>query len=614
MKLHRLHVNHFGKLKNTTLSFGEGIHVISGDNESGKSTLHAFLRAMFFGMERSRGRGARNDAFTRYQPWNGGVYGGVLEIESEDNLYSIYRCFDKTAHPCRLADETHGRELDPTTDNFSTLLCGLTPSLYGNTVSVGQLKAGPDSDLADELRNHIVNLHTSGSANLDVAAAIEILTKEKKKLSNSFSREADQEREELTLRIDAMTRDLQSGRAEHTVARLESEKGALERKIIRLGDHHQQAATIMKRGENTLTRYHFRNSAETDHLLRETEELENEATLYEKQYHRPLKGPLRLLAALLSLLLLVGFLLAFSQASIQLLQCQYLPAGLSFLAALLAALCCLRLSRWRSAAATYRKIDHRLKQIWEEHFEDSDETGVTNISELKDKLNECRKLFHTIDQSRDTIKSDMADLLAAQNELTGISDRLEEARHLSWQAEQKQEALRSLEDRLDTLHEMIESNRRILEETTAIQLAIDTLQDISGNVFDSFGYFLDETTSELLRGITGGAYTGVFIDSELSISLEQNDGRRVSLHQISSGTIDQVYLALRLACIEFLWPDESMPLFLDDAFALYDRERLGCTLQWLAENYTGQIFIFTCQNREEEILEELHIPHQKIVL
>lgn len=613
MKLNRLHINHFGKLENTTLTFGNGIHVISGDNESGKSTLHAFLRAMFFGVERSRGRGARTDAFNRYQPWNGGTYGGVLELERQGNRYSIYRAFDKNTHPCRLADETHARELEPTAENFSSLLCGLTPSLYNNTVSVGQLKAGTDADLADELRNHIINLRTSGSANLDVTAAISLLGQEKKKLANRFSREADQEQAELELRIETMAKDLQSGNAEQTVSRLESEKAALERRIIRLGDHHQQVASTMKRGENTLHRYRFHSAAEADTLLNEVNELEKNAARYEKQYRFPIRGVLRPLAGLLSLLLFAFFLFAFFRSSMQLLHHAYLPAGLYFLAAMVSGLCGLRLNRWRSAAATHRKIDRRLQKIWDSHFEDSDETGVEYISELKEKLTGCRDLFHTIEQSRDSLKDDMDKLLAAQNESKKISDQLEQARHLSWQTEQKEEALRALEERREMLRETIESNRSILEETEAIQLAIDTLQELSTNMYDSFGYFLGGTTSELLHGITGGAYTGVFIDSDLSISLEQND-RRVSLHQVSSGTIDQVYLALRLACIEFLWPDESMPLFLDDTFALYDRDRLSCTLQWLAENYTGQIFLFTCQSREEELLEERKIPHQKIVL
>ena len=69
-----------------------------------------------------------------------------------------------------------------------------------------------------------------------------------------------------------------------------------------------------------------------------------------------------------------------------------------------------------------------------------------------------------------------------------------------------------------------------------------------------------------------------------------------------------------MAVIRLLWPDEPMPLFFDDSFAFYDSERLASLLKWLHANYKGQIFLFTCQNREGELLEEADIPFEKIDL
>ena len=170
MKIRRIHINHFGKLENQTISFSQGIHVISGENESGKSTLHAFLQAMLFGIERSRGRGARTDAYSRYLPWNGSnTYGGVMELEKDGVCYSIHRNFEKNVQPCTLVDETHAKELTPSGANFSELFSGLTPALYANTLSVGQLRAATGPELADELRNHIVNLRSAGSSSVDIS-------------------------------------------------------------------------------------------------------------------------------------------------------------------------------------------------------------------------------------------------------------------------------------------------------------------------------------------------------------------------------------------------------------------------------------------------------------
>lgn len=66
MKLLELHINGFGKIHDRTISFSDGINVIYGRNEAGKSTLHTFIRGMLFGMERGRGRAARNDLYSKY--------------------------------------------------------------------------------------------------------------------------------------------------------------------------------------------------------------------------------------------------------------------------------------------------------------------------------------------------------------------------------------------------------------------------------------------------------------------------------------------------------------------------------------------------------------------
>ena len=90
MKYNLLHINHFCRQQNRTLEFHDGIHVIYWPNESGKSTLHAFLEAMLFGMERGRGRAAKNDNYSRYYPEEGSsTYGGVLEFTQDDTLYAI---------------------------------------------------------------------------------------------------------------------------------------------------------------------------------------------------------------------------------------------------------------------------------------------------------------------------------------------------------------------------------------------------------------------------------------------------------------------------------------------------------------------------------------------
>ena len=62
MRLLELHIDGFGKFHDRTISFNDGINIIYGKNEAGKSTLHTFIRGMLFGIERGRGRAALSGA------------------------------------------------------------------------------------------------------------------------------------------------------------------------------------------------------------------------------------------------------------------------------------------------------------------------------------------------------------------------------------------------------------------------------------------------------------------------------------------------------------------------------------------------------------------------
>lgn len=86
MRITELYIRGFGKFSGQRFFLEDGVQVIEGENEFGKSTLHAFIRAMLFGMERGRGRAAARDDFTRYEPWDEpGRYGGMMRFVCGDS-------------------------------------------------------------------------------------------------------------------------------------------------------------------------------------------------------------------------------------------------------------------------------------------------------------------------------------------------------------------------------------------------------------------------------------------------------------------------------------------------------------------------------------------------
>ena len=152
-------------------------------------------------------------------------------------------------------------------------------------------------------------------------------------------------------------------------------------------------------------------------------------------------------------------------------------------------------------------------------------------------------------------------------------------------------------------HRAVERRIEKLENTyAALTLALDTLNRARQELQRRFAPQISARTQELLSKMTAGRYDRLMLSEDLS--LLAGAGQEETLREIlwrSDGTMDQLYLALRLAVAEELIPDA--PLVLDDAFVRFDDNRLEEALKILEEMaHCKQVILFTCQSREKEIL------------
>ncbi|MDE6929635.1 MAG: AAA family ATPase, partial [Lachnospiraceae bacterium] len=190
MRLLDVYISGFGKFHDKSISFEDGLNIIYGKNEAGKSTLHTFIRSMLFGMERLRGRAAKTDSYSQFLPWeNKGGYEGRLRLEKDGKVYRIERNFQNSKEFV-IVDETLGREIEPTRAFMDSLLNGLSETAYINTISIGQLKSATDAGMVAELRNYIANLNTSGNMALNITKATAFLKTQRKSLESQIVPEA----------------------------------------------------------------------------------------------------------------------------------------------------------------------------------------------------------------------------------------------------------------------------------------------------------------------------------------------------------------------------------------------------------------------------------------
>ena len=112
MRIDKLHIENFGKLQNLDLNFNEGYNQIKKENGWGKTTLSIFLKAMFYGMSASRDNIKMERK--KYFPWQGGIYGGSVDLSTEQGEYRIIRQFGKTpeSDSINLIDLKANKELE----------------------------------------------------------------------------------------------------------------------------------------------------------------------------------------------------------------------------------------------------------------------------------------------------------------------------------------------------------------------------------------------------------------------------------------------------------------------------------------------------------------------
>ena len=165
------------------------------------------------------------------------------------------------------------------------------------------------------------------------------------------------------------------------------------------------------------------------------------------------------------------------------------------------------------------------------------------------------------------------------------------------------------------LRSMQEQLAQLQGEYDALAMALGSLRTANVALQNRFSPELGRRAAEIFADMTGSDWSSILLDREFHLSAEtDSDPTRRNVQLLSTGTADQLYLAVRLAICEMILPTEqNPPLILDDALLTFDDMRLGKTLDYLTRlGEKRQILLFTCQGREAAYLSGragVHIIH-----
>ena len=156
-----------------------------------------------------------------------------------------------------------------------------------------------------------------------------------------------------------------------------------------------------------------------------------------------------------------------------------------------------------------------------------------------------------------------------------------------------------LKARLDSVSRRIS---RLEDYYYALEMAQDALYQASNALQRRFAPRISKRAQELFSRLTNGRYQRITLSDDLSISASaENEDTLRGAQWRSDGTVDQLYLSLRLAVAGEVTPEA--PLILDDALLRFDDDRLKLALDVLKEEaQTKQVILFSCQSREQDLI------------
>lgn len=647
----------FGNLQNGSMELNDGLNVVCAPNESGKSTWCAFIKSMLYGVDSSaREKGGNKPDKLRYAPWSGTPMGGSMEVEYEGKELTITRS-GRASAPMRDLSLTYtgtSQAVQGIAANVGETLLGVPKEVFERSAFIGQGKVSVGS--SPELEKRIAAIVQTGDENASCTEADEKLRAgmRKRRFNRSgrlpeIEAQIDDARRKLA-EIDAEdgrgaalraalaqaveNRDAQNEKVSES--RKESRREALDRltqsrnRIRELEGELETRQKNAAEAEKALYSDFFGEASVEECAERVKNDVESirdlEAELTDVSIRKGNKLLLGLFIALFVVFAAVGFAGREIFWETAMFWITYVGFGTCLIFAGLSVMQILRNKKLREIynsakserdnillgynCSSAEEIEARLcthAQLCRalEAAEKSREHAYAVLE--AEKLRQAAldaEMLKDLDFTENGESAELTKRLReAENELRRIREE-----SAAWEG--RKTALGDRQKIEAHIAQLISEHELLTLEYEALSLASETLRQAGTEIQSRMTPKLSKRTAEIFSALTGGRYDSVALDRELQAvaKLEGDPLARESAF-LSVGALDQLYLAVRLAICELALPeDKSCPIILDDALVNFDDERCMRALALLAEMAkTRQIILFTCHEREAQMLERISL-------
>jgi len=699
LKIKNIKVNAYGNIENKDINLEEGINIIHGANESGKSTLLNYIISIFYGISRNKDGKALSD-YEKYKPWNSNEFSGRISYKLENGeKYEIFRDFNKKnpkIYNDKLEDISDRFETDKKDGSkFFIEQMGIDKQMYLSTVVSTQEEVRLDEKNQNMLIQKIANLAGTGEDNVSYKKAliklqekirdeigtnktsqkpINIIEKEIVEINNKIVEtekyrnrkyEIDAEKEQILSELKELEQqkqilqELQNSMKseEETKNRLEIREKNRKDNIAKINELTNQKNTINAESERVQSaKNHLQDiiKGHKENIEKLNSEIEKIAN--EKEETQEKEKP-SILFIVITVVLAIALI-----CSIILIK-NYIVSGILGVA-LIANIVfyVINKNKQKVNKAKLREKINQEKQYKREKLENQKQQIIANVNTTEKELEKQEeeekqvnselsmlkgqiilleknneKITEEIKQDNKAIKEEsnknkqqiiekykdknINDLLYIndyQNYISKIEETINNNRIRIKGLEIEYNTIVPQLDEMVVLEEKREADKEKLaelrEKESIINIAIENLMDAYEEMKTTITPKFTKNLSESIQKISSNKYNKVTINDENGMIIENNRGEYVEVIKLSTGTIDQLYLALRLSMIDEL-SKENLPIILDESFAYSDNNRLKNMLQYLTSDLNNhQTIIFTCTDREQKMLEAMNIPYNVVEL
>lgn len=624
MKINSLKVNGFGKLKDRQVDLTDGINIIFGENESGKSSMLKFISGMLYGTSKNK-NGKEISDFEKYKPWDADNFSGKINYTLDDGkTFEVYREFKKKnpiIYNSNKEDISSTFTMDKSKGiNFFTEQTNLDEETFYSTAITEQEGMKLSKSSQNSIIQKISNLVSSGDDNISYKKAID-------KIIRNQNEEVGTERtsQRPINIVENKIRKLMEQKRNLEIYKDSIYDNSLEKEQLKMElDDLETKKSFLKDVKNKLDNNRLKNAE-----LNFNKNLENE---YEKKIEELNKKiannevekkyeKINFRNYYISLIvLIITFIILMATKPERL---------LNFIVVIPIVL------------IMYKVLKERKNLDKTEHNRtDSTYKIVSEINILKENIEKQRlvsrekesKLKEEIEREKDELtdkyikKLDLGfideNIEKSYDELLKeIEDKEKRINTIKFKLQTMEISSKDINDKLDNLAAIEEElddakteKEELLSLNNSYNIAKECLEKAYNLVKENISPKFTNNLCEIISKISDNRYSNVILSDTEGLKVELPNGNYIPASRLSVGTIDQMYLSLRLSALKEV-TQEKMPIILDEAFAYFDNERLENILKYLNENFSeNQIIIFTCSKREEEILEKLNITYNIVNL